>query len=112
MSVTRVCRKRKSWREESSREESGGEASVEAGLRGVEALDGDCLHSVGSTSNQPVVVVDDQQRIRLDLEEARRGADRAPGLVHVRLRLQQPQPQLAEPYLGKRSREFRAPRAA
>ena len=58
------------------------------------------------------VVVDDEHALRLDLEEARRRADRAAGLVHVRLGLQQREPQLAEPHLRERAGELRAPGAA
>ena len=42
------------------------------------------------------VVVDDEHLLGLDLEEAHRRADRAAGVVHVRLRLQQREAQVAE----------------
>jgi len=42
------------------------------------------------------VVVDDEHLLGLDLEEAHRRADRAAGVVHVRLRLEQREAQVAE----------------
>src|SRR5439155_18278729 len=58
------------------------------------------------------VVVDDQDRLRRNLEEPCCRGHRAAGLVHVRLRLQQGQPPLAESHLRERAGELRAPRAS
>src|SRR5439155_10285480 len=58
------------------------------------------------------VVVDDEERFGLDLEEARGPSDRAARLVHVGLGLQQRKAEIAEPDLRKRSGELRAPGAA
>ena len=58
------------------------------------------------------VVVGDEDRLRGNLEEACRRGDRAAGLVHVGLGLQQREPLLAEPHLGQRTGELRAPGAA
>src|SRR5207244_7208710 len=58
------------------------------------------------------LVVDDEHVARLQLEERRRGPDRAAGIVHVRLWLQQREPLVAYPHLGHLAREFAAPRAA
>ena len=58
------------------------------------------------------VVVDDQQRLGLDLEEAHGRRDGTARLVHVRLRLEQRETEIAETRLRQHPRELRAPRAA
>ena len=58
------------------------------------------------------LVVHDEDRVRVDLEELRSRADRAPRLVHVRLGLQQRKLVLVEPQLGELTVELRAPRRA
>src|SRR5690242_12363948 len=58
------------------------------------------------------LVVHDQHRVRLDLEELRSGADRAPGLVHVRLGLEQGELVPVDADLGQLPVELRLPRAA
>src|SRR6185312_16265266 len=57
------------------------------------------------------LVVDDQDRVRLDLEELGRGLDRTPGLVHVRVRGEQRHAMRVDPHLGEAAVELRAPRA-
>src|SRR5207247_11182147 len=52
------------------------------------------------------VVVDDEHGLGRRLEEAGRRSDRAAGLVHVGLRLEQPQPQSVEADLSKPAREL------
>src|SRR5947208_2037452 len=58
------------------------------------------------------LVVDDEDRVRLDLEEARCRRDRAARLVHVRLRLEQRDAMAVEPDLCQAAVELRAPRPA
>src|SRR5262249_31076186 len=55
------------------------------------------------------LVVDDEDRVRLDLVELRRGLDRAAGLVHVRLRLQQADLVAVDPDVGELPRELALP---
>jgi hypothetical protein len=56
--------------------------------------------------------VHDEHFARLELVEPGRATDRAAGLVHVGLRLQQRDLVAVEPDLRELSRELRAPRAA
>src|SRR5205085_5420187 len=58
------------------------------------------------------LVVDDEDRVGLDLEEARRGRDGAAGLVHVRLGLQQRDAVAVEAHFRQAAAELRAPGAA
>src|SRR4051812_37479218 len=58
------------------------------------------------------LVVDDEDRVRLDLVEARGGADRPPGVVHVRLRLQQPDAMAVDADLRDAAGELPLPGAA
>src|SRR5262249_21383257 len=58
------------------------------------------------------VVVYDQDRVRLDLEERRCGGYRAPRLVHVRVGREQRDPVSVDPNLGEPPVELAAPRAA
>src|SRR4051812_50146343 len=57
------------------------------------------------------VVMDDEHRLGLDLEEATRGGHRATRVVHERLGLEQCEPQPVEPNLGELTGELRAPAA-
>src|SRR4051794_41773321 len=57
------------------------------------------------------VVVDDEHRLGLDLEEATRGGHRATRVVHERLGLEQREPRPVEPNLGELTGELRAPAA-
>ena len=58
------------------------------------------------------LVVDDEDRVRLELVERRRGLHRAAGLVHVRLGLQQADAVLVDADVGELAGELAAPRAA
>src|SRR5581483_3023536 len=58
------------------------------------------------------VVVDDEDRVRLEPVEAGGGADRAARLVHERLRLEQADPVVVDPHEGEPARELLAPGAA
>src|SRR5439155_4907554 len=58
------------------------------------------------------VVMDNKERIRLDLKEPGSSGDRAARLVHVGLRFHQREPELPEPHLRQRAGELGAPRAA
>src|SRR6266545_298484 len=55
------------------------------------------------------LVVHDERRVGLDLEEPRRGSDRPPGLVHVRLRFEQGDTMTVEADLGETPVELRPP---
>src|SRR5829696_9896691 len=68
--------------------------------------------SLQSAGLEVDVVVDDEERRRLDLEEAGCGSERPSGLVHVGLRLQQREPKPVETRLGEAAGELRAERAA
>ena len=57
------------------------------------------------------LVVHDCDRVERHLVEPRRGPERAPGEVHVGLRLQQPEPKVTEADLGELAGELRAERA-
>src|SRR2546423_15462455 len=57
------------------------------------------------------VIMDDEHRLGLDLEEATRGGYRATRVVHERLGLEQREPQPVEPNLGELAGELRAPAA-
>src|SRR5438270_253111 len=54
----------------------------------------------------------DELVLGLDLEERRSGTDGTPGLVHIRLRLQQDELPAVDVDLGELPGELRAPRAA
>src|SRR5919106_5725648 len=58
------------------------------------------------------LVVDDEQLLRRQLEEAEGGADGAPRLVHVGHRLEQRDARLADPQLAQIAGELAAPGAA
>ena len=58
------------------------------------------------------LVVDDEDRVRLELVERGGGLHRAAGLVHVRLGLQQADAVLVDADVGEPARELAAPRAA
>ena len=55
--------------------------------------------------------MDDEHVRRLDLEERRGSADRAAGVVHVRLRLEQDELAPVDVDLGQPAAELRLPRA-
>src|SRR5205085_1174390 len=56
--------------------------------------------------------VDEERLLGRELEEAGRGADRPPRLVHVRLGLEEGKPPVAGTQLGEPAGELRAERAA
>src|SRR5207237_7702012 len=58
------------------------------------------------------IVVDEERLLGRELEEAGCGADRPPRLVHVRLRLEEGEPTVADAQLGEPAGELRAERAA
>src|SRR5262249_26111995 len=57
------------------------------------------------------VVVHDEERLGRKLVEAQRRPDRAPGVVHVRLRLEQAEPEAVRAHLCQGARELRAERS-
>ena len=64
--------------------------------------------SLQATGHEVDVVVDDQEVLRVDLEEPLRGSDRLARDVHVRLGFQDPDAQPLEPGLGQLAVELRA----
>src|SRR5215208_7048768 len=58
------------------------------------------------------LIVHDEDRIRLELEEARGRTDGPAGVVHERLRLEQPDAMTVEPHLGELPGELSLPRDA
>src|SRR5439155_4664043 len=75
-----------------------GEAAATAGLETSEV--------------QVALVVHDEDRVRVDLEEARRSLHRAARVVHVRLGLEQRDLVSVDANFGELARELAAPRAA